>query len=792
MAKQDVSGSTKRTAAGRSISLGVGNTDSSPPIITSRATVPAPLTSFIGRQQELVEIERLLSSHRLVTLLGPAGSGKTRLAIEAVTRQRTAHAFVELAPVTEPSLVAGHLALSLGVREVPGRPLLDALVGWFAGRTVLLVLDNCEHVLGACTELVRTSLERCSGVTVLATSREPLGVPGEVELRISPLSLPSPWRTGPRAVQASDAGRLFCERAALAQPGYRLTPAAAPAVASLCRRLDGSPLAIELAAPWITLLSEPDLVARLDDRFQLLRAGRSGVARHRTLEAAVDWSYALLAEAERAVFTRASVFGSGFTLEAAEAVCAAWDLQAGDLLNILRRLVDKSLLVGGRSGFGGSRFSMLETMRDFARKRLEESEEAEMVHALHARYFVAAARSADAELNGPRQLDTLDQLEEEQGNFRGALDWALAADPGTALALANALIRYWELRGPLNEAQHWLSAALARAPAATPARALGLLGSSRISWKRGDFDAARTSAEEALDLARAIGGQELLLSAIRQLSIVLHSTGDLDRSLLLAEEALVLAREVGDAAELSDALWAVGITRYFAGDAVGAGRVFEELLAVAEQLREPMALARARRMLALIELDAGRLDRARDLFADSLRTRWSLRDLPSVAYALEDQALLALAEGRYERGFRLAGAAAELREALGARAVQPWRDKVASAMAAARRAVGTRWRAWQQEGRSMAVEHSVAYALGTQIYVPAADRRDAGASLSQREAEVVQLLVQGLTNRQIAERLGIGERTVDSHVDHVRDKLGLRTRVQIAAWATTEGAAKQT
>lgn len=195
-------------------------------------------------------------------------------------------------------------------------------------------------------------------------------------------------------------------------------------------------------------------------------------------------------------------------------------------------------------------------------------------------------------------------------------------------------------------------------------------------------------------------------------------------------------------------------------------------------------------MLALIELDAGRLDRARDLFADSLRTRWRLGDLWAVAYSLDDQALLELAEGRYERGFRLAGAAAELREALGARPVQPWRDKVASAMAAARRTVGARWRAWQQEGRGMAVEHAVAYALGTQTYVPAADRRDAAASLSPRETEVVQLLVRGLTNRQIAERLGIGERTVDSHVDHVRDKLGLRTRVQIAAWATTQGAAR--
>ena len=560
------------TARGRARFSRVCGVRLSVAIATSRATIPAPLTSFVGRQQELFEIQRLLSSYRLVTLLGSAGSGKTRLAIEAVARQRTAVAFVELAAVAEPSLVAGHLTLSLGVREVPGRPLLDALVGWFAGRTVLLVLDNCEHVLGACTELVRTSLERCSSVTVLATSREPLGVPGEVELRISPLSLPLPGKTATLDVEASDAGRLFCERAALARPGYRLTPAAAPAVAVLCRRLDGSPLAIELAAPWIGVLTEPELVARLDDRFRLLRGGRSGVDRHRTLEAAVDWSYALLAKAERAVFARASVFGGGYTLESAEAVCAAGDLLADDVLDISRRLVDKSLLVSGRSRFGRSRFSMLETMRDFARNRLEESGEAETFRARHAQHFLAAARSAGAELNGPGQLDTLDRLEEEQGNFRAALDWALAAEPGTALALAGALVRYWELRGPLNEAQRWLSAALARSPAATPARASALLGSSLISWKQGDFVAARTSAEEALDLARAIGGQGLLLPAIKQLSIVLHSIGDLDRSLVLAEEALVLAREVGDAAEVSDALWAVGITRYFAATLSAADR----------------------------------------------------------------------------------------------------------------------------------------------------------------------------------------------------------------------------
>jgi len=754
------------------------------------ANVPAPLTSFVGRQQELTEIERLLSSHRLVTLLGPAGSGKTRLAIEAVTRRRTDVAFVELAPVTEPSLVAGHLAASLGVRDVSGRPPLDAIVGWLAGRAVLLVLDNCEHVLAACTELVRTSLERCSAITVFATSREPLGVPGEVELRILPLSLPHPGRTGPRDVHASDAGRLFCERAALVRPGYRLTTVTAPAVATLCRRLDGSPLAIELAAPWITVLSELELVARLDDRFQLLTGGRSGVPRHRTLEAAVNWSYALLADAEREVFTRASVFGGGFTLEAAEAVCAAGDVTAGDVMGITRRLVDKSLLVSGRSRFGRSRFSMLETMREFARDRLEQSGEAETVRAAHARYLLAVARTAGTELYGPNQLDALDRMEEEQGNFRAALDWALGAEPVTALALAEALVGYWERRGPLHEAQRWMSAALARAPADTSARASALLGSSRISWRRGEFDAARTSAVQALDLARISGGEALLLAAIKQVSIVLHSIGDLDHALPLAEEALALAREVGDAADVSDAVWAVGITRYFAGDAVGAGQVVEELLVLTERLGEPLALSRAKRMLGLIEFDAGRLDRARELFAQSLRTRWRLRELSAVAYTLEDHALLAVAERRYDRGFRLAGAAAELWQTAGARAVQPWRDKVASAMMEARRAVGTRWRAWQDEGRGMAVEHAVAYALGTQMYVTTA-QRDAAASLSAREVEVVQLVVQGLTNRQIADRLGIGERTVDTHVDHVRDKLGLRTRAQIAAWAGAEGAARQ-
>lgn len=749
------------------------------------------MTSFVGRDAQIEQAKRLLSQVRLVTMVGPGGCGKTRLALQVASGLQADYPdgvfVVELASLADSALVGGHVARVLGVQEIPGQPVESALPAWLRARQLLLVLDNCEHLVDACARLVEGWLHASAGLRVLATSRESLRVAGEVTLQVPPLSLPDAGSKSLATIARTEAVRLFTARAGLARAGYSLTEDTAPVVVEVCRHLDGMPLAIELAAARVRVLSEHELLDRLTDRFRLLtRSGRVVDGRHQTLKATVDWSYQLLSAAEQLVFRRLAIFAGGFMLADTEAVCGGDGVDASEVLDIMENLIDKSMVVSQIRDGQPLRGSLLETLRQYGRERLVEHAELEELCRRHARYFLAVADTAQPRLEGPEQGRTFDLLEAEQGNFRAALNWAASIDAELALALACALTPYWEIRGPLSEASNWLTMLIARVTPATELRARGLVAAASIAWKSGDFDAARSLADEGLMLARDLRATTLVEDATYHLSVTLHSVGEFEQARVLAQEALARARQLGDSGRIAAALWNLGITCYFAGDAGTASTASDEFLSLAERSGDRRMLSVAKRSVGLLALDRHDFPLARSLFAENLRIRHELRDWTGIAYALEDHAVLDLAERHFERGLRIAGAARALRESIHAWAVEPWQRKFNAGVEAGAQAFPGRSSVYLEQGRRMELDDAVGYALGRQAYaeppVPEAD----GPRLTEREHEVVRWLTRGLTNRQIAERLAVGERTVDSHVEHVRNKLGLRTRAEIAGWAATQ------
>jgi non-specific serine/threonine protein kinase len=432
--------------------------------------LPAPLTSFIGRQREIAELVGRVRTTRLLTLTGAGGCGKTRLALAVARRMSPSFPdgvwLADLSPLTEPGLVAQTVASALDIRQAPSRSIVETLADRLRNRKLLLLLDNCEHVIASSAELAETLLREAEGLTILATSREALGIAGETTWRVPSLALPQPDQTGPaRDLLQYEAVHLLAERAAAVASGFVVTDDNAGIVAEVCRRLDGIPLAIELAAARVNVLSIEQINARLDDRFRLLgaRTSRSTVGRQRTLEAAVDWSYDLLPEPERQMLRRLSVFAGGWTLEAAEHVCASEGIDRADVLDVMSRLVDKSLVMADEEAEGRRRYRYLETVRQYGLERLRQSGEADAVHARHFAYFLDLTRRAEPELTRAEQLRWLGLLRLEHDNLRAALEWRLSSDrPGPeALALATPLHWFWLKHAYLAEGQRWLERAIA-------------------------------------------------------------------------------------------------------------------------------------------------------------------------------------------------------------------------------------------------------------------------------------------------------------------------------------------
>src|SRR5215207_7253833 len=703
-----------------------------------RHNLPTLRTSFVGRERELVELKRLLSMTQLLTLTGAGGSGKTRLALE-VAREligvyRDGVWLVELAGLAEGELVPQTVAEALKIREQPNRLLTEILVNSLGARQMLLVLDNCEHLIDTCAQLTDTLLNSCPRLRVLATSREPLNVAGEVTWRMPSLSVPDTDRL-PRAGELTryDAVRLFLNRAQLQQPSFGLTPENALSVAEVSRKLEGIPLAIELAAARIRTLSVGQISARLSDSLKLLTGGsRTTTRRQRTLRGALDWSYELLSEPEQTLFGRLSVFAGGWELKAAEAVGAGGDIGKGDVLDLLSRLGDKSLVETQAAGEDGARFRMLEPARQYAQERLEESGEAAAARSRHAAFFLALAEKAQSE-QGPRQGAWLEQLEREHDNLRAALSWSLDAEDaeheertelGLRLATALATARFWNAYGP-REGLEWLERGLAKnSMSSTSVRIMALSEAGHIATSQNDYQKAVALLEEDFALCKEVGDEAGTTFALNNLLYAAYHRGDHEHAETIGRQAECLLQEVTDRHATANLLHVLGIIE------VGSRRNHERAIELVEkslnlyqELGDMRGIAQSFTMMWVSALQQGKYQWAATLLKKDLRVLQELRDKVGTSYALLGSAVVATSEEQPACAARLWGAAEALREVIGlpltpfARAM----CRYESHLAAARSQLDEEaWEAAWAEGRQMTPEQAVEYALSDEKSAPGA------------------------------------------------------------------------
>ena len=763
--------------------------------------LPAARTSFVGRERERAEVKRTLSMTRLLTLTGAGGSGQTRLAVEVARELVGAHPdgvwLVELAALSDPALVPQAVARALEVREQPGLPLTATLVNALRHRQMLLVLDNCEHLIDACAGLVDTLLSSGSRLRVLATSREALGVAGEANWPVSSLTVPGACHLpATEGLTRYEAVRLFMDRARSKLAAFDLTPQNARAVAEVCKRLDGIPLAIELAATRVTVLAVEQIAERLEVSLDLLVGGnRTAEPRQQTLRATLDWSHELLSEPERKLFGRLSVFAGGWTLEAAEEVCSGDGMERDGVLDLLSNLVDKSLVVAEVRVEGELRYRMLEPVRQYAREKLEESGEGERFRRRHTEYFLALAEEAALELKGNQQEAWLERLDAEGGNLRAALSWVFeSGEAELAVRLSGELGEFWYHRGHVSEGRRWLEEALTKGqvPSAST-RVKALVWAGWLAWVPGDYEQAEAHSEEALTLSRELKDEAGTADALFNLGITALFRADFDRALAPLEEVLALQRALGDTVGIARTLNALGFAAV-AGwhDHKRAAVLHEESLALTRKTGDNFELVLSLILGALASLGQNDYRRTEALLREGLELSRRLKTKRQTAFHLHVAASLAAARGQPVRAARLWGTAEALREDLGA-TFSPFQRSVYGPYIATARAQldEAKWEAAWAEGKEISPEQAIEYAFSkgeereppalvafADQQPPADERADA---LTRREREVAVFLGRGLTNRRIALELSISEHTVANHVAKILKKLRLRSRAQIGA-----------
>ena len=622
-----------------------------------RNNLPLQATPLIGREREVGEVcERLGQEEvRLLTLTGPGGTGKTRLALQAAADVledfEDGVFFVPLAAVTDPDLFYTEIAGALGLRESRDVPLEELLKEYVGRRELLLLLDNFEQVLEA-APLVGELLSAAPRLKVLATSRIPLGIYGEHEYAVTPLSVPDPKHLPDLgALSQYEAVRLFIDRASAAKASFEITSDNAPAVAEICARLDGLPLAIELAAARIKLLPPKVLLARLSNRLKLLTGGAKDLpARQRTLRGAIEWSHELLEEGEKMLFARLAVFSGGRTLEAIEAVCDAEGDLPVDALEGVSSLLDKSLLLREETSEEESRFVMLETIHEYAREKLEQSGEAEELSRLHAAYFLAFAEEAEPELEGPDQVSWMERLEADHDNFRAALSWLLeVGEAESALRIGGALWFFWKSRGHLSEGRRWLSEGLSggdAAPVGVRARAMLVLGD--LAWRQGDYPQGEEKLEAGLALCREAGDSRGEAQALYTLGFIASERNDLERAEKLLEESLALGRKAGLPIEISKMLNGLAVLAGYRNDYARASVLQEEGLVMARAAGDVRGIAVHTFNLGLRALAQNDFERAEALFREAREMLWKLGDLPNVSIADLNLGNLALAREDFD------------------------------------------------------------------------------------------------------------------------------------------------
>lgn len=807
--------------------------------MASLAHLPSSLNTLFGREHDLARVVEMLlrPDTRLLTLTGTGGVGKTRLAIAIASAMREhfrdGGAFVRLEAIRDPALLIPTLAQTFGLQEQSGQSIDQALTAFLQAKQSLLVLDNMEQIAVAASLLVDL-LTACSDLTLLVTSRTVLHVSGEQIFPVRPLPLPETSNALPILlddVAQSSAIQLFVARAKSAQPDFALTEENCHAIAAICQRLDGLPLALELAASRITLFSPEALLARLDRRLPLLTGGAHDLpARLQTLYGAIAWSYLLLAPGVQRLFRQLAVCVGGCTLAAAEAICSEASADSVDVLAGMEALVDQSLLQRLDVVGDEPRFAMLETVREFALEQLAASDEGTAVRRAHAHFLLSLAEAAEPGLRGAEQQQWRDRLEAELGNLRAALAWTTspaqdAEDHSIGLRLAAALWYFWFQRGLPTEGRQWLAQALAASSTSGAASAWALLGAGTLAWQQGQYPAAKEALTESISLwedmsdhsglaeslhvlghvhfdqrdyaearrlfqeSRALytqaGDSTGSIPLVGDLGMVAYHERDYYAARLLFEESLILSRRYGLKDRVADALNRLGDLARMIGDNRGAKKKYADSLKLWQELHGSPGVASALHKLGQVNRAQGDLVAAHTRLMESLRLQRDLGNRQGIAECFAAVAGIDLDLGNLERAAHLLAASATILEAIGAPLAPADQDTVAADVTSARIRLGEIvWRSVWTEGWSLPVDQMIDEALAIPVPVTpsSSERHDEAVLLSRREEEVAALVARGLTNRAIAESLVIGERTVETHVSHILAKLGFAARAQIVVW----------
>ena len=815
---------------------------SAPPF---QATLPIALTSFVGRTRELADLAQLLASARLVSLVGAGGSGKTRLALRVANEIADQFAdgvcWVELARLSDPTLVPQAVAKALDIAAQPDTPLLESLLEKLRFKQMLIVLDNCEHLLAVCAELA-AALLRSTSVTILTTSREPLGVEGEMIYPVLPLALPDAHMPISKAGQF-DAIQLFVDRARSIRPEFALTPSNAAAITEICCRLDGIPLAIELASARVGVLSVDQIATRLDGRLDLLVSPKRLDERHRTLRAAIDWSYDLLAPPEQLLLQRLTTFAAGFTLTTAESACAWDEIQRTDLLELLSSLVSQSLVVAETLQGREARYRLLETIRQYAEEKLAASGRWDEAHDHYLACYAGMADEIGPKLFGQFQQVWFNWLEAEHDNFRAALAWALKRRHIEAgLRIATASYQFWVTRGYVREGFVWFSRLHGESDGIMPlaVHVNALTYGAFLAMFMGDAPAATAWSRRAVDLCEASGaeGQPLLGFALAGVISAMEAEGDHQGAYAVAEREIELERESGNLLLLGMALFTQGMRAVTLARQEAARTYLDEAMAIARRDGDPYRIAHVLSAMGDLARTQGRFAQASALYEQSLdgfRTLGAARDIPNVqrhlAYAVLRQGDAARARALFGQNLEAQLAQDNLADILrGLLGIAAWAATVGMTDASAhlhefvfegREAFKVtsdsgdmadrvdyeqlaavvreqldeaEFEDAQAEGRAFTLEQAVTYALGLGMPTVAllTETNTTAHDLTEREREVVALIAQGLSNGKIAEHFVISKRTVEKHVANIFSKLALANRAQIVRWAMDHGLTGET
>jgi non-specific serine/threonine protein kinase len=760
--------------------------------------LPVPISTFIGRKNEIVAVKQLILKNRLVTLTGAGGSGKTRLALkiahELLEKFNNSVWFIELASLTDPSLISQKIASTLNIREQSNQPLLDSLIYYLSRHPSLLVLDNCEHLIAACAEIANILLQKCADLKILTTSREVLGITGEVTWIVPPLSLPEaqPWRGPTRAQEAldeyqkSESVQLFIDRATTYDPGFELTSKNGAWVAEICRRLDGMPLAIELAAARVRTLSAQQIAERLDDRFGLLTAGsHTAASRHQTLAATIEWSYTLLSEKEQILLQRFSVFPGGGTLKAIESVCIGNGIKKSEVLDTLSQLVDKSLVVTSQIS-GKKRYSLLETIREFALEKLAQSQEMESTKNRHLDFYLQFVEEAEPKIKGPEELIWYARLEAEHDNLRAALGWALESrNAEAALKLASSLSFFWFVQGHMREGIIWLEKALEKsqgASLASRAKALRFLGGLLISSEKKDFDQISKLFKESLELYRKQDNQSGIAWILNQLGVIAMMQGEFNKAKQLLEESLALRKEIGDPWDIAQTLQNFAPLSLRQNDYASAREFAEKTITWFQRAGYKRGVVRTSMDLAEIARLEGDSANAVAILTKALPQFLQFGDRWSSAEVLESLATLTIERSKFKQAAQLFGMAEALREKIGMPLHSFEYGNYQKDILTLRKNLNeTEFSQAWRKGRAIPLEKVIEF-VSQEPEMYSSVVKKTIEELTAREREAAILIAQGMSNREIADAMTVTVKTVEANVTRILRKLGFDSRVQIATW----------